>query len=99
MSYIALAAPVARWHKPPVHPWAAVLQHSQFGSANARVNSQKAEQSADIVVATSVLINEVDADSSGADTAEFVELYGPPNTPLDGLCVVFFNGSNDGSYL
>ena len=36
----------------------------------------------------------------GTDTAEFVELYdgGAGNTPLDGLVVVFFNGSNDLSY-
>jgi endonuclease G len=41
-----------------------------------------------------VLINEVDADTPGADNAEFVELYdgGTGNTPLDGLVVVFFEG-------
>ena len=40
------------------------------------------------------MINEVDADTPGSDTAEFVELYdgGVGNTPLDGLVVVFFNG-------
>ncbi|MCX6049863.1 MAG: hypothetical protein NT075_32590 [Chloroflexi bacterium] len=46
-----------------------------------------------------MLINEVDADSPSTDTAEFVELYGPPSTPLDGLCILFFNGSTDKSYL
>lgn len=45
------------------------------------------------------LINEVDADSSGADTAEFVELFGPAGAPLDGLCLVAYNGSNDRAYL
>ncbi len=47
-----------------------------------------------------VLINEVDADTPGADTQEFVELYdgGVGNTPLDGMVVVFFNGGNDESY-
>ncbi len=47
-----------------------------------------------------VLINEVDADQVGTDSAEFVELYdgGVGNTALDGLVVVFFNGSNDASY-
>jgi hypothetical protein len=46
----------------------------------------------------SIVINEVDADQSGTDAAEFVELFGPANTPLDGLVVVFINGSNDLSY-
>ena len=47
-----------------------------------------------------VLINEVDADTPGVDTAEFVELYdgGVGNTPLDGLSVVFYNGNDDASY-
>jgi DNA/RNA endonuclease G (NUC1) len=51
-------------------------------------------------VATNVLVNEVDSDTPGTDTAEFVELYdgGVGNTPLDGLVVVFYNGSNDQSY-
>ena len=51
-------------------------------------------------VATNVIINEVDADTPGTDAAEFVELYdgGVGNTPLDGLVVVFYNGSNDLSY-
>lgn len=43
-----------------------------------------------------VMINEVDADTPGTDTAEFVELYdgGVGHTPLDGLVVVFFNGTD-----
>lgn len=47
-----------------------------------------------------IVINEVDADTPGSDTAEFVELYdgGVGNTALDGLTVVFFNGSDDASY-
>ena len=45
-----------------------------------------------------VRINEVDADQTGADFAEFIELYGTPNLVLDGLVVVLFNGSNDASY-
>ena len=51
-------------------------------------------------VATNVIINEVDADTPGTDTAEFIELYdgGVGNTTLDGLVVVFYNGSNDQSY-
>ena len=45
-----------------------------------------------------VLINELDCDQVGTDAGEFVELYGPPSTALDGLVVVFFNGSSDLSY-
>ncbi len=46
------------------------------------------------------LINEVDSDTPGTDALEFVELYdgGDGNTPLDGMVVVFFNGSGDVSY-
>ena len=41
------------------------------------------------------MINELDADTPGSDSAEFVELYdgGTGNTPLDGLVVVFFEGA------
>jgi hypothetical protein len=47
-----------------------------------------------------IFINEVDADTPGTDTGEFVELYdgGAGNTALDGYVVVFYNGSNDKSY-
>lgn len=47
-----------------------------------------------------VIINEVDSDQLSTDTAEFVELFdgGTGNTPLDGLVIVFYNGSNDLSY-
>lgn len=51
-------------------------------------------------VAESVIINEVDADTPGSDTAEFIELYdgGTTGTSLDGLLIVLFNGSDDASY-
>jgi predicted extracellular nuclease len=47
-----------------------------------------------------LLINEVDADQSGTDAAEFVELYdgGFGNTALDGHVLVLFNGSDNASY-
>ncbi|MEM9564058.1 MAG: ExeM/NucH family extracellular endonuclease [Actinomycetota bacterium] len=47
-----------------------------------------------------VLINEVDADQTSTDDAEFVELSdgGVGNTSLDGLVLVLFNGSGDASY-
>lgn len=47
---------------------------------------------------STTLINEVDADQTGTDAAEFVELLGPPSTPLTGLVVVFYNGATDTSY-
>jgi hypothetical protein len=40
-----------------------------------------------------VFLNEVDSDSNSVpDSTEFVELYGAPNTPLDGHIVVFYKG-------
>ncbi len=45
-----------------------------------------------------ILVNEIDADTPGPDTEEFVELIGPPGTRLDGTVVTFFNGSSDTSY-
>ncbi len=49
---------------------------------------------------TGVIINEVDSDTAGTDTLEFIELFdgGVGNTELDGLVVVLFNGSNNLSY-
>ncbi len=48
-----------------------------------------------------ILINELDADMGGDETTEFIELFdgGEGNTPLDGLVVVLYNGSNDASYM
>ena len=50
--------------------------------------------------ATAIIINELDADTPGTDTLEFVELFdgGTGNTSLDGLTVVFYNGEGDTSY-
>lgn len=46
-----------------------------------------------------VVINELDADQTSTDTEEFVELKSTNgNESLDGLVVVFFNGSSDLSY-
>ncbi len=45
-----------------------------------------------------VVINEVDSDTPGTDALEFIELFAAPQTPLDGLVVVLYNGSNDLSY-
>ncbi|WP_031425283.1 endonuclease/exonuclease/phosphatase family protein [Flavimarina sp. Hel_I_48] len=47
-----------------------------------------------------VVINELDADTQGTDTQEFLELYdgGQGNIALAGLVVVLYNGNNDASY-
>lgn len=42
-----------------------------------------------------IAINELDADTPGTDTREFIELKtATPNMPLDGYCLVFFNGGS-----
>ncbi|MBK8253979.1 MAG: lamin tail domain-containing protein [Polyangiaceae bacterium] len=47
-----------------------------------------------------MLINELDADTPATDAAEFVEIStGVPNVSLAGYTLVFWNGSNDTSYL
>lgn len=45
-------------------------------------------------------VNEVDSNTPGTDTAEFVEIFADSGTTtaLDGYVVVFFNGRNDLSY-
>jgi len=54
------------------------------------------------LIATSLsfgqVINEIDVDTPGTDAAEFIEIFWTPNTALDGLVVVLFNGSSDTSY-
>lgn len=45
-----------------------------------------------------VLINEVDSDTTGTDTEEFIELFGPAGVRLDGTVLTLFNGSGDTSY-
>ena len=49
--------------------------------------------------AQTLVISEIDPDSPGADTAEFIELYSStPNLALDGYAPVLFNGGGDASY-
>ena len=46
-----------------------------------------------------IVINEIDADQTSTDTEEFIELFSEnPNTSLNGLVLVLFNGSSDTSY-
>jgi hypothetical protein len=58
------------------------------------------DDGSDVPVFTDLVINEVDSDTPGTDALEFVELYNKTSSPqsLDGLVLVFFNGSNDQSY-
>jgi uncharacterized protein len=53
-----------------------------------------------VVSTPALLINEVDADQTGTDSAEFVELFdgGSGNTSLDGLVLVLINGATDSTY-
>jgi hypothetical protein len=53
---------------------------------------------AGIAGAQDVLINEVDADQTGTDASEFIELYGTPGFALDGMVIVLINGSDNLSY-
>ena len=49
------------------------------------------------LIASQVVINELDCDTPGTDTEEFLELKSDtPNFDLDGYVVVFFNGSSSG---
>ena len=47
---------------------------------------------------STILINELDAQTPSTDVEEFIELYdgGTGSTPLDGLVIVLFNGGSDG---
>ncbi|MBL6645113.1 MAG: PKD domain-containing protein [Flavobacteriales bacterium] len=48
------------------------------------------------IFAQGVFVNEVDCDSNTVpDSLEFVELYGEPNTALDGHIVVFYKGGGN----
>ncbi|MEN9399253.1 MAG: hypothetical protein RL632_354, partial [Bacteroidota bacterium] len=54
-----------------------------------------------IVVATvpNVVINEINADNPGGpDTKEFIELFGAPNTSLNGFSLVFCGGTSSTNY-
>ena len=63
------------------------------------INPSAGDSTPDPEPGIDIAINEVDADTPGSDTAEFVELFdgGTGNTSLDGLAVVFYNGNGDSS--
>ena len=68
---------------------------NSFGSVN-----QGQSFGGDGGTASNIVINEVDADTAGTDSAEFIELYdgGAGNISLDGLVAVLYNGNGDSSY-
>lgn len=48
-------------------------------------------------ISQNAIINEIDADTDGVDTKEFIEIKtGAPYASLDGYMIVLFNGSNSG---
>ena len=62
------------------------------------LNSIKGTNTPGWTIGPSLLVNELDSDTPGADTAEFIEFFGPPSTSLTGLVLVLFNGADDLSY-
>ena len=74
--------------------WVAFAQNTFDGLGSHTADCGGAPPVAEIV------INEVDSDTPSTDVLEFVELYdgGAGSTALDGLVVVFYNGSDDASY-
>lgn len=70
------------------------------GEAINSPNSENITASVTPVNDTVVLINELDADTTGSDTLEFLEIYdgGLGNTSLSGLVVVAYNGNSDTVY-
>ncbi len=69
-----------------------------IGDGSASGLSQWSDQPPLIGPNMDVRINELDPDQPSTDTNEFIELYGAPNTVLDGLVIVFFSGADDMSY-
>jgi hypothetical protein len=73
-----------------------------FGPANLDVTATSTVSSAVTISAApgELIINEVDYDQPGGDTAEFIELLNPGTTPVDasGYTVVLVNGNNETEY-
>lgn len=78
------------------------VQHSDATDANGALFSPGTEVDGDPFIAPdpAFTINEIDADQTGTDAAEFIELYdgGIGGVSLDGLSVVLFNGNGEAAY-
>jgi hypothetical protein len=63
-------------------------------------NSQEIARGSDPTVPDRLVINEIDYDQIGTDTAEFVELYNPGTQTIDlsATAIVFVNGANNLEY-
>lgn len=81
---------------------AMLVLFSSSGFCNTRIseNVNDVDVSSEMNCMPVFVINELDADTAGTDTLEFVELYdgGVGNSALDGMVLVFYNGSNNLSY-
>ncbi len=56
------------------------------------------QQPAALATSSTLVINEVDADTPGFDDREFIELYGAPGEPLDGIALVLYRGNDNTVY-
>ena len=85
----------------PLDPADGLTDFDHDGVSNAQEYANGTDPSQPPGGVTGLVINEVDYDQIGADTAEFVEIYNPTaaDINLTGLAIVFINGSNDLEYL
>ncbi len=78
------------------------VQHTDATGANGALFSPGTEADGDPFITPDPVftINEIDADQTGTDAAEFIELYdgGVGGVSLDGLSVVLFNGNGETAY-
>lgn len=78
------------------------VQHTDATGANGALFSPGTEVDGDPFIAADPIftINEIDADQTGTDATEFIELYdgGVGGVSLDGLTVVLFNGNGEAAY-
>jgi hypothetical protein len=89
----------------PEHTTSATFPYKQLGTATMDVVTAIAAGSAvpktaNVVVRAHLVINEVDYDQPGTDTAEFIEIYNPTGATIDltNLAVVLVNGSGSKEY-
>ena len=76
-------------------PQVVTITVTDGGAVFSSVMAQVTVKDVDVVQFTDLVINEIDADQTGTDAAEFIELYNLTGTAqsLDGLVLVLFNGA------